>query len=463
MELVSSAETCIAKALEDFQHTLGHRADQIVSVGITNQRETTIVWDWKTGEPLHNAIVWTDVRTQQLVRELKTKPGADKLQDICGEPLSTYPSAAKLLWIIRNSPQAREAYEQGRLAFGTVDTWLIYKLNGGPSQNVFVTDATNASRTMFMNIRTLEYDPALLSFFELDTSKIHLPRIVRSSEKAAFGKIGTGLLAGVPITGCAGDQSAALVGQKGFSEGMAKNTYGTGCFLLYNVGQEPVLSQHGLMSTVAYYFGDKPTYAVEGSIAVAGSAVKFIMNNFGFIQESHKISELAETVEDSDGCTFVTAFSGLFAPYWIDSARGTIFGITPHTQRGHVARATLEATCFQTKAILDSMESDSGKPLAELAVDGGMSNSDLCMQMQADCTGIRVRRPYMRETTALGAAIAAGLASGVWDSIEEVERTVQGGDDVFEPRSSAEERSAKFGRWSKAVQMCRGWVDGKDE
>lgn len=255
----------------------------------------------------------------------------------------------------------------------------MYKLNGGTSKNVFVTDATNASRTMFINIRTLQYDPTLLSFFQLDPTKLYLPEIVRSSDRSVFGKMDSGPLKGMPITGCVGDQSAALVGQLGFEDGNAKNTYGTGCFLLYNVGDDVVFSKHGLLSIVAYYFGEKPTYAVEGSIAVAGSAVKFIMNNFGFIRASDKISELARTVDDSDGCTFVTAFSGLFAPYWIDSARGTIFGITPYTQKGHIARATLEATCFQTKAILDAMEADSGKPLSELAVDGGMSNSDLCM------------------------------------------------------------------------------------
>lgn len=463
MEIMQSVTTCINEACKTFQDEMGYRVEQIKSVGITNQRETTVVWNWKSGEPMHNAIVWTDTRTRQLVRELKDREGANALQDICGEPLSTYPSAAKLLWLLRNSSIVQETYSDGNLAFGTIDTWLIYNLNGGRSENVFVTDATNASRTMFMNILTLQYDPTLLSFFQLDKSKIRLPEIVSSSDRKAFGRLRSGPLAGVPITGCLGDQSAALVGQMGFQEGTAKNTYGTGCFLLYNVGDKPVLSQHGLLSTVAYHFGDKPVYAVEGSIAVAGSAVKFIMNNFGFIQASDKISELAETVEDSDGCTFVTAFSGLFAPYWIDSARGTIFGITPHTQRGHIARATLEATCFQTKAILDAMEADSGKPLSELAVDGGMSNSNLCMQMQADAIGIPVRRPHMRETTALGAAIAAGLASGIWNDIQEVEHAVKGDRDMFEPHSSLKERSKRFETWTKAVQMCRGWVDVQGE
>ncbi len=267
------------------------------------------------------------------------------------------------------------------MAFGTIDTWLVYKLNGGPKKNVFVSDPSNASRTMFMNIHTLKYDDALIDFFRIDRTKIAFPKITRSSDPEAYGTLSTGVLKGVPITGCLGDQSAALVGQKGFTPGMAKNTYGTGCFLLYNIGTTPVISTHGLLTTVAYDFGGKPVYALEGSIAVAGSSIKFLVDNFKFIEASNKVSALAETVEDNGGCTFVTAFSGLFAPYWIDDARGTIFGITAYTQRGHIARATLEATCFQTKAILEAMEKDSKHKLAELAVDGGMCNSDLTMQV----------------------------------------------------------------------------------
>jgi glycerol kinase len=292
---------------------------------MTNQRETTVLWDNQTGEPLYNAIVWTDTRHQALVRKLKNRLGADQLQDICGVPLSTYPSVGKLLWLLENEKKVSEAYEAGRLAFGTIDAWVVYKLNGGPRNNVFVSEPTNASRTMFMNLKTFEYDERLLDFFRIDTKKIHLPKIVRSSDPTAYGKLYGSALKGVAITGCLGDQSAALVGQKGFSPGMAKNTYGTGCFLLYNVGEEPVFSKHGLLSTVAYDFtGSKPVYALEGSIAVAGSSVKFLQNNFKFIDSSPEISTLAETVEDNGGVTFVTAFSGLFAPYWIDDARGTI-------------------------------------------------------------------------------------------------------------------------------------------
>jgi len=285
---------------------------------------------------------------------------------------------------MRNVKAVQEAYDEGRLSFGTVDTWLLFHLNGGKENNVHITDATNASRTMFMNLHNLTYDDKLLKFFDLDTKKIKLPKIVPSSDPEAFGSIASGALKGIRIAGCLGDQSAALVGQQGFTPGAAKNTYGTGCFLLYNVGEKPVISKHGLLATVGYAFGRerKPVYALEGSIAVAGSGVKFLMKNLGFISHSHKISDLAATVEDNGGCVFVTAFSGLFAPYWIDDAKGTIFGITQHTERGHIARATLEATCFQTKAILDAMEKDSGHKLTELAVDGGMSNSNLCMQVR---------------------------------------------------------------------------------
>lgn len=313
---------------------------------------------------------------------------------------------------------------------------------------------------MFMNIHTLSYDESLLDFFRVDTDKVHLPKIVHSSDPSAYGTLASTVLKGVRITGCLGDQSAALVGQKGFSPGLAKNTYGTGSFILYNVGETPVISTHGLLTTVAFDFGgkSKPMYALEGSIAVAGSSVKFLVDNFGFIESSSKVSQLAETVDDNGGVTFVTAFSGLFAPYWIDDARGTIFGITAYTKRGHVARATLEATCFQTKAILVAMEKDSGHKLNELAVDGGMSNSDLTMQIQSDLVSIPVRRPAMRETTALGAAIAAGLAVDVWQSIDELREVNNEGNTIFKPSISKEDSAARFARWEKAVEMSRGWA-----
>lgn len=382
-------EKCIDGAVAAFTEQ-GHSRSQIKAVGITNQRETTVVWNQVTGEPLYNAIVWTDTRTQALVRKVKERLGADQLLKRAGVPLSTYPSIGKLLWLLENEPTVKDAYEKGILAFGTIDAWLVYRLNGGPKKNIFVSDSSNASRTMLMNIHTLQYDEALIDFFRLDAKKVHLPKITRSSHPDAYGCLESTILRGLPITGCLGDQSAALVGQKGFTPGMAKNTYGTGCFLLYNIGTTPVISDHGLLTTVAYDFGGQPTYALEGSIAVAGSSVKFLVENFGFIEASNKISALAETVPDNGGCTFVTAFSGLFAPYWIDDARGTIFGITAFTQRGHIARATLEATCFQTKAILDAMEKDSQRKLTELAVDGGMCNSDLTMQVSELCSASSV-------------------------------------------------------------------------
>lgn len=394
LELVSSIHTCIDEAVKQFE-SKGYSRKAIKSVGITNQRETTVVWDHETGEPLCNAIVWTDTRSQAIVNELKEREGASRLQQICGLPLSTYSSCTKLLWMLANVPKVRDAYDRGALAFGTVDAWLVFRLNGGVSANVFVSDPTNASRTMFMNLKTLRYEEFLLDFFGIK-GRIHLPTIVPSSDTKAYGALSSGMLAGVPIMGCLGDQSSALVGQKGFSPGMAKNTYGTGCFLLYNVGEKPVISKHGLLATVAYHFDGKPVYALEGSIAVAGSGVKFLQNNLNFFQESPEVNDLALTVKDNGGCVFVTAFSGLFAPYWIDDAKGTmckspsprlfryltiLVGITQYTKKGHIARATLEATCYQTKAILDAMEKDSGQALAELAVDGGMSNSDLTMQV----------------------------------------------------------------------------------
>lgn len=323
-EIMSSVERCIELAIKAFIR-LGYMASDIETVGLTNQRETALVWDINTGEPLHNAIAWPDTRTKNLVRELKEKEGADDLKNICGLPLSTYPSSVKLVWLLQNNDDVKRAYEEGRLAFGTVDTWILYNLNGGKERNVLVTDVTNASRTMFTNLYTLQYDDKLFEFFGIDKSKIHLPKIVPSSDAHAFGSIAKGALKGVRITSCLGDQSSALVGHCAFDPGTAKNTYGTGCFLLYNCGEKPVISKHGLLATVGYQLGDrKPVYALEGSIAVAGSGVSFLMNNMGFFRDPRKIGEEAGSVPDNGGCIFVTAFSGLFAPYWIDDAKGTI-------------------------------------------------------------------------------------------------------------------------------------------
>lgn len=463
-ELIASAEVCIKKATSTFIE-LGHDINDIRAVGLTTQRETSLVWDIETGEALHNAIAWPDTRTKGLVRELKEKEKEQGLNiaEMTGMPLSTYPSAVKLVWLLRHDPKVKEVYDAGRLAFGTVDSWLLYNFNGKDKQ-YYVTDSTNASRTMFMNLHTVKYDKTLFDFFEIDMDKIHLPRIAPSSDAEAYGKFSSGPLADMKIAGCLGDQSAALVGQQGFTPGCAKNTYGTGCFLLYNVGEKPVISKHGLLATIAYDFGRhrKPVYALEGSIAVAGSGVKFLMNNMGFITHSHKISDLAASVEDNGGLVFVTAFSGLFAPYWIDDAKGTIFGITQHTQRGHIARATLEATCFQTKAILDAMELDSGHKLSDLAVDGGMSNSNLCMQTQANIIGIPVDRPAMRETTALGAAIAAGFAVDIWKEFDELKAINQKDRSLFSPDITPEQSQKMFKKWRRAVDMCRGWLDPEE-
>ncbi|CAK7201446.1 Glycerol kinase [Sporothrix eucalyptigena] len=469
MLLLGTVTECMEKAVQKFTD-LGYSKQLIRAVGITNQRETTLVWDTVTGEPLYNAVVWPDTRTAALVRQLKNEPKADSLQDVCGLPLSTYPSSVKLKWLLENVDSVRKASEEGRLAFGTVDSWLIYKLNGGPEgghdgKGVHVTDSTNASRTMFMNLKTLKYDDQLLSFFGIDSTKVQLPRIVPSSDAEAFGFIAEGPLEGIRIAGCLGDQSSALVGQCGFHPGQAKNTYGTGCFLLYNVGTEPVISRSGLLATVAYDFGQghPPIYALEGSIAVAGAGVKFLTNNMGFAKESHEISQLAESVEDNGGVVFVTAFSGLFAPYWIDDAKGTLFGITQFTKKAHIARATLEATCYQTKAILDAMERDSGKRLESLAVDGGLSNSDLTMQFQADVSGIPVDRPAMRETTALGAAIAAGLATGVWNKLADLRDVNRSGRRIFRPCDDRAPIGRMVRKWEQAVEMSRGWVRSEVE
>ncbi|GFF27180.1 isoform 1 of glycerol kinase [Aspergillus udagawae] len=460
LELVDSVYTCIEEAMKTFL-ALGHSKSDIEAIGITSQRETTLCWDWETGEPLHNAIAWPDTRTKNLVRELKGQEGADELPGICGLPLSTYPSSVSLVWLLRHSPQVKQAYDEGRLAFGTVDSWLLYNLNGGPEAGRHVTDVTNASRTMFMNLETLEYDDKLLNFFGIDKKKIRLPKILPSSDPDGYGYVRFGPLDGVPITSCLGDQSAALVGHCAFTPGTAKNTYGTGCFLLYNVGEKPVISKHGLLATVGFQLGKnrKPVYALEGSVAVAGSGISFLMNNLGFFRDSRKVSDLAATVPDSGGCVFVTAFSGLFAPYWIDDAKGTIFGITQHTQRGHIARATMEAACFQTKAILDAMARDSGHNLSELAVDGGMSNSDICMQTQADIIQIPVERPAMHETTALGAAIAAGFAIDVWKEFSELKNMNRANRTTFTPRISPAQSARMYKQWSKAVEMSRGWLD----
>lgn len=459
MEILETVEICIRKAIEDFVKK-DKSVRQIKGVGITNQRETIVVWDKITGNPLYNAIVWSDTRTIDVVSQLKQKEGASEIHEKCGLPISTYFSAVKLRWLLDNVKNVREVYDNGRLVFGTIDSWLIYNLTGGINGGIHITDATNCSRTMLMNIKTLKYDESLIRFFGLE--KLHLPEIRCSSE--VYGEFSSGPLCGTPLSGCLGDQSAALVGHLAFTPGSAKNTYGTGCFLLCNTGETPVISREGLLTTVGYFFkGQKPVYALEGSIAVAGAAIKWFRDQMGIITEASQIDEMAASVKDTAGVVFVTAFSGLFAPYWRDDARGTILGITSYTTREHIARSILEAICFQTKAILDVMNRDSGTPLTCLNVDGGITNSDICMQIQSDIVGINVNRPQMREVTALGSAIAAGLAVKVWKNVEELQDINSANICVFSPKNSDDERQRMFCLWEKAVKKSLDWETGKSE
>ncbi|KAG5437686.1 hypothetical protein PCANB_000723 [Pneumocystis canis] len=453
LEILDSVNICIEKAIEEFVKK-GFSVRQIRAVGIANQRETIVVWNKITGKPLYNAIVWLDTRAIGTVCQLSQKEGASEIHEKCGLPISTYFSAVKLRWLLDNSESVREVYDQGNLVFGTIDSWIIYNLTGGINGGIHITDVTNASRTMLLNIKTLQYDESLINFFGFE--KLHLPDIRFSSE--VYGEIFNGLLSGIPLSGCLGDQSAALVGHLAFSPGSAKNTYGTGCFLFYNTGETPTISKNGLLTTVGYAFkGQKPVYALEGSIAVAGSAIKWFRDKMNIISTVSEIDQLAASVEDSAGVVFVTAFSGLFAPYWYHDARGTIFGITNYTTKEHIARSILEAICFQTKAVLDAMDRDSGSSLKSLKVDGGITNSDICMQIQSDIIGIDVYRPEMREVTALGSAIAAGLAVGVWKDIKELEKFNSGRTTVFSPKIDHNKRKSMFDLWEKAVRMSLGW------
>ncbi|KAI8149019.1 glycerol kinase [Fennellomyces sp. T-0311] len=447
-ELLNVVNECAAEALRKFG-MMGYDTDDIKAIGITNQRETTLIWDRETGEPLYNAIVWGDTRTNRVVKVLKAKEF--DAQSICGLPIHNYFSAVKLYWLQHKVKKVKEAIDSKRALFGTVDTWLIWNLTGG----VHVTDATNASRTMLMNLKTREWDKELMDFFEVPEHI--LPKIVSSSEH--YGDVKEGPLKGMPLMGCLGDQQAAFVGQKCFSEGEAKNTYGTGAFLLLNVGDEPVFSKNGLVSTVGYQFGSHVAYALEGSISVAGAAVRWLKDNFGIIKEAGDVDALAGKVEDTGGVMFVTAFSGLFAPYWRDDARGTLVGLTQYTNKCHIARATLEAVCYSTRAILDAMKEDGNVDLKILKVDGGMSSSDVCMQTQSNVLGIPVERPAMRETTALGAAFAAGWAAGIWKDVEELRGLKVDDATVFETQWDEKEREGNFTIWEEAVQRSMGWTD----
>jgi glycerol kinase len=428
----------------------------LAAVGITNQRETTVVWDRVTGRPVYNAIVWQDTRTQPICDRLAADGGVERFQATTGLPLNPYFAGTKVAWILENVDGARQLADAGRLAFGTTDSWIVWNLTGGPNGGIHVTDVTNASRTLFMDLETLAWDQGILEAFGVPGSM--LPQIRSSSEVLAQAETNS-LLRQVPIAGILGDQQAATFGQAAFGPGQAKNTYGTGCFLLFNTGQEPVRSRHGLLTTVAYRLGNQaPVYALEGSIAVAGSLVQWLRDNLGLIESAPQVEDLAMTVPDNGGAYIVPAFSGLFAPYWRTDARGVIAGLTRFVNKGHLARAALEATAFQTRAVLEAVNADAGVPLTELRVDGGMVANQLLMQFQADILDVPVVRAAVAETTALGAAYAAGLAVGYWDSLDQLRANWRPGQ-RWTPAMGRTERERAYANWNKAVSKTLGWVD----
>ena len=429
----------------------------VVAVGITNQRETTVVWDRTTGEPVYNAIVWQDTRTGKICDELAALGGgAERYKDRVGLPLATYFAGPKVRWVLDNVEGAREKAEAGDLLMGTIDSWLIWNMTGGTDGGLHITDVSNASRTMLMDYRTLEWLPDIAQ--EMGIPMSMLPEIRSNSEVYGQGR-SAGFLADVPIAGSLGDQQAATFGQVCFEKGMAKNTYGTGNFMLLNTGEEAVPSENGLLTTLCYQLGDaKPVYALEGSIAVTGSLVQWLRDNLGIISDAPEIEALAKTVDDNGGAYFVPAFSGLFAPHWRSDARGAVVGLTRFVNKGHLARAVLEATAFQTREVLDAMNADSGVDLTELRVDGGMVGNELLMQFQADVLDVPVIRPEIVETTALGAAYAAGLAVGFWSSLDEL--TAKWAEDKrWEPQMDAAERDRQYRNWQKAVTKTLDWVD----
>lgn len=434
-------------------------ASDLTAIGITNQRETTVVWDKNTGRPLHNAIVWQDTRTDRIASALERDGRGDVIRRKAGLPPATYFSGGKIQWILENVDGAREAAERGDAIFGNTDAWVLWNLTGGRDGGVHVTDPTNASRTMLMNLETLDWDDELLGFFGVPRSM--LPQIQPSSNPAGYGTtrangpFGAELL----ITGDLGDQQAATVGQVCFAPGEAKNTYGTGNFMLLNTGTELVRSESGLLTTVCYKFGDEPVvYALEGSIAVTGSAVQWLRDQLGIISGAAQSESLARQVEDNGGVYFVPAFSGLFAPYWRSDARGAIVGLSRFNTNAHLARATLEAICYQSRDVADAMAKDSGVQLDVLKVDGGVTANELCMQIQADVLGVPVSRPVVAETTALGAAYAAGLAVGFWKTTDEL-RTNWNESKRWDPQWSDEQRTTGYERWKKAVTRTLDWVD----
>ena len=452
IEIWDSVRTVVADALV----AAGINKDDLISVGITNQRETAVVWDKNTGEPVYNAIVWQDTRTAPIVRELAGDEGVEKYKDRVGLPLATYFSGTKIKWILDNVEGARARAEAGDLLFGTTDSWVLWNLTGGIEGGVHKTDVTNASRTLLMNLKTLEWEPDICADFGIPMSM--LPQICSSSEVYGHGRE-HGLLTGIPISGILGDQQAATFGQACFEIGMAKNTYGTGCFMLMNTGEEIVFSKNGLLTTLCYKIGDqKAVYALEGSIAVAGSLIQWLRDNLKIIGSAPEVEDMALTVEDNGGVYFVPAFSGLFAPYWRDDARGAIVGMTRYNTQGHLARAALEATAFQTREVLDAMDADAGVALKELRVDGGMIANNTLMQFQADVLGVDVVAPVVAETTALGAAYAAGIAVGFWEGEADVIANWQEAK-RWTPNMDEKEVQRTYRLWKKAVTKSMDWVD----
>ncbi len=454
-EISERTNTVIAGALRN----AGLTAADLAAIGVTNQRETTIVWNPKTGRPWYNAIVWQDTRTDRIISALERSGHGRIIRERTGLPPATYFSGAKLQWILDNVDGVRDAASRGEAVFGTVDTWVIWNLTGGVDGGAHVTDVTNASRTMLMDLRTLEWDDGLLALFGVPRAM--LPAIRPSSDPRFYGVTRAQSAVGgeVPVSGDVGDQQAATLGQVCTAPGEAKNTYGTGNFMLLNTGREIVPSKSGLLTTVCYKLGHaEAIYALEGSIAVTGSAVQWLRDQLGIIKSSAEIETLAATVEDTGGAYFVPAFSGLFAPYWRSDARGAIVGLSRFHTRAHLARATLEAICFQTRAVLDAMVDDSGVRLEVLKVDGGATVNNTLMQLQADVLGVPVVRPVVAETTALGAAYAAGLAVGFWKDVEDLRQNWQA-DRRWEPRWSADQRESTYRGWQKAVERTLNWVD----
>ncbi|HYE36330.1 glycerol kinase GlpK [Methylocaldum sp.] len=449
LEIWRNTQSVIAEALRNAEI----EPQEVAALGVTNQRETVVVWEKATGKPVYPAIVWQDTRSAEICEELSLEGGQDRFRANTGLPVATYFSGPKLQWLLDNVEGTRIRAERGELLCGTIDSWLIWNLTGGKDGGIHITDVTNASRTLLMNLKTLAWDEELLAAINVPRSI--LPAIRSSSEIYGVAK---GALAGIPVAGNLGDQQAALFGQTCFDTGDAKNTYGTGCFMLLNTGH-PVQSRHGLLTTVAYRIGNAPpAYALEGSIAVAGALVQWLRDNLGFIQTSADVEALANTVEDNGGIYLVPAFSGLFAPHWRSDARGIIVGLTRYANKGHFARAALEATAYQTREILDAMRQETGLELDTLKVDGGMVVNETLMQFQADILGAPVIRPIVTETTALGAAYAAGLAIGFWRDFEEL-RDLWGKDKEWRPRMSPETRERLYANWKKAVARTYGWLE----